>query len=91
MLPNCVAEYYREQEEREDYEYEIRMRREIGYEKDNFLLKDAERNGFPVLCFGGYQRCRSCKFRSHELTTWEEDDMSAIICYNKHCKEHNNI
>lgn len=89
MLPNCVAEYYREQEEREDYEYERKTRKEVGYDKDNFLLKDAERNGFPILYFGGYEKCGGCKFRSHELITWEEDDMSMIICYNKQCIAHN--
>lgn len=86
-IPNCVAEMYREQEEKEEYLLEKSMRRREEYEKDNFLLTDAERSGLPILYFGGYDKCRNCSFRSHELTTWEEDDMSKIVCYNQQCNE----
>jgi hypothetical protein len=88
MIPNCVAEYYREQEEREEYESEKRMRREGMYREDELFLKNAEKNGDMVLAFGGYDKCHECRFKSRELMTDDWDDIGRFVCYNKECLEH---
>ena len=40
---NCYPEYIRQQEEREQYEYEKEMRIANRYESDKKILEDAER------------------------------------------------
>lgn len=90
MIPNCVAEYYREQAEREEYELEKRRIREEMYEKDKLCIKWAERKGLPILAFGGYDKCHGCTTRSLELMTDDEDDIGRFVCYNKSCEEHKN-
>lgn len=90
MIPNCVAEYYREQDEREEYESMRRMIREEMYEKDRLCIEWAESKGLPILTFGGYDKCHGCTTRSLELMTDDEDDIGRFVCYNKNCEEHKN-
>ena len=46
---NCYPEYIRQQEEREQYEYEKEMRRMSGYEADKKILEDAEKRGLLIM------------------------------------------
>lgn len=87
-MPNCVPEFYREQEEREERKYELRHKREIGYQADCEILSKAEELHLPVLYFCGYYKCNDCMNRSKELITDEDDDLCRFVCYNPYCDEH---
>ena len=84
---NCYPEYIRQQEEREQYEYEKEMRRMSGYEEDRKILEEADRKGLLVMAeaFGCPDACWNCKTRSHSLQTWWDDDIGQFVCYNEKC------
>ena len=87
QIPNCVPEYYRELEEREQHEYEKACKRAEYYEESKRRLKWAHRLGQPVLLYGGFYKCHSCK-KKFDVQTNEEDDFCALICYDKECELH---
>ena len=86
-IPNCVPEYYREMQEREERAYERECKRLEYYEESKRKLKWARRLGYPVLLYGGYDECHHCK-KKFDLQTDAEDDMCALVCYNKGCACH---
>lgn len=86
-IPNCVPEYYRELQEREEHEYEIACRRNEHYKESKRRLDEADKQGYPVLLFGGYNECWSCE-KKFDAQLNEEDDMCALICYDKNCECH---
>ena len=86
-IPDCVPEYYRQQEEREEYEYERMLKRNAYYEKSKRRLDQAKRCGQPVLGFGGYDACYNCK-KKFDVQVDAEDDFCTIICYDKNCVYH---
>lgn len=87
QIPNCVPEYYREQEEREQHEYEKACRRAEYYAESKRRLKWAQVYGDPILDFGGYNECWSCK-KKFDVQTSVEDDFCRVICYNRDCECH---
>jgi hypothetical protein len=89
QIPNCVPEYYREQEEREQYEYEKSLKKAMYYEESNRRLEEATECGYPVLYFGGYRSCAGCK-KKFDVQLNEEDDLCALICYDVSCVCHKN-
>ena len=86
-IPNCVPEYYRQQEEREEHEYEQMLKRNAYYEESKFRLKWAKRRGQPILDFGGYDECYKCK-KKFNVQIDAENDFCTIICYDKNCVCH---
>lgn len=86
-IPNCVPEYYREIQEREEHEYERMCKREAYYKESRLRLEDAEKNGYPVLHFSGYSECVNCK-KKFDVQVDAEDDFCSLICYDKNCKCH---
>jgi hypothetical protein len=86
-IPNCVPEFYREQEEREQHEYEKKLKWQEHYEESKRRLDEAHRLGYPVLLFGGYDECWNCK-KKCDIQTSYDDDMGALVCYDKKCKCH---
>lgn len=86
-IPNCVPEYYREIQEREEHEYEQACKRAEYYEESRRRLKWAKRLGYPVLFYCGHDECHNCK-KKFDLQLDEEDDMCALVCYDKNCGCH---
>ena len=86
-IPNCVPEYYRQQEEREEHEYEQLLKRNAYYEESKSRLERAKRCGQPILNFGGYNACYNCK-KKFDVQIDAEDDFCTIICYDKNCVCH---
>ena len=89
QIPNCVPEYYRAQQEREEYEYEKMCKLHEYYEESSLRLEEANEQGYPVLYFGGYGSCKSCT-KKFDVQVNEEDDMCALVCYDVNCVCHKN-
>lgn len=86
-IPNCVPEYYREQEEKEQHEYEKMCARDEYYKESKRRFKEAKEKQLPILSFGGYGECWNCK-KKFDVQFDEEDDFCTIICYDKGCECH---
>ena len=87
QMPNCVPEYYRELEEREEREYEKAHRLDAYYEESKVKLDWAKRCGWPILHFGGYDKCATCKYK-FDVQIDAEDDMCTLICLDRGCVCH---
>lgn len=87
QIPNCVPEYYRELQEREEHEYELRQKRYAHYEESKRRLKEAKKKRYPILTFGGYAECFDCK-KKFDVQVCAEDDFCNLICYDKSCVCH---
>lgn len=87
-IPNCVPEYYREMQEREEHEYAIKFSRNEYYAESREKLDDAYERGYPVLYFGGYEECRKCT-KKFDAQRDADDDFSLVICYDNDC--YNNL
>lgn len=87
QIPNCVPEYYREIQEREEHEYELRQKQFEYYKGSRQRLEEAKEKGYPILYFGGYTNCWRCK-KKFDVQLNEEDDMCALVCYDKTCAHH---
>ena len=83
-IPNCVPEYYRELQEREEHEYEILHSRYAYYEESSQKLCEAYDKKYPVLSFGGFVECRKCKNKFDAMRD-AEDDFDLVICYGEEC------
>lgn len=83
-IPNCVPEYYRELREREEREYEKAHRFDAYYEESLAKLEWAQQMGWPILHFGGYDKCRECKYK-FDIMIGPEDDMDMLICLDTGC------
>ena len=86
-IPNCVQEYYRELEEREERRYEQQCKREEYYTESRRKLEFAKENGWPILHFCGYDECRNCKYKI-DVQVDEDDDMCTLICLDSGCVCH---
>ena len=86
-IPNCVPEYYREMQEREEREYERECKRLEYYEESKRKLEWAKQMGWPILYFGGYDKCHKCKYK-FDVQTDAEDDMDTLICLDRGCVCH---
>lgn len=87
QMPNCVPEYYRELQEREEHEYELRQKRYAHYEESKRRIEEANEKGYPILDFGGYDECRCCE-KKFDVQVNEYDDFGSLICYDKSCVCH---
>lgn len=86
-IPNCVPEYFREEQERQEREYELMEARREGYKRDTEKLEKAIQDGYPVLDYDGYPECCFCTQKESVIVN-EYDDMGTIICRNKSCECH---
>lgn len=87
QIPNCVPEYYRELEEKEAHEYEKAHKRDAYYEESRQKLEWAKQMGWPILSFGGYDKCHKCKYK-FDVQTDAEDDTDTLICLDRGCVCH---
>lgn len=86
-IPNCVPEYFREEQERQEREYELREKQMERYEKNKEKLEKAIQDGYSVLNYEGYPECCFCT-QKESIVVSECDDMGTIICRNKNCECH---
>ena len=87
-IPNCVPEYYREQQEKQDHQYDMAMQRRACYLENQRKLDEAAEAGLPILAFGGYGPCWECPDADHDTVIDDEDDFCRVICRNPACPEH---
>ena len=87
-IPNCVPEYFREKFEREAHEAELHEKLKEHYIANKGKMKKAYEAGLPVLPYGGYDECRSCKDADYDTQTDDDDDFANIICHNPNCERH---
>ena len=87
-IPNCVPEYFREKFEREAHEAELRWQRAEHYNANKEKLKKAYEAGLPVLSYGGYDECQSCKDADYDTQANDDDDFCNVICQNPDCEKH---
>lgn len=87
-IPDCVPEYYREQQEEQDRRYDLAMQRRARYLANQRKLNAAGRSGLPILPFGGYDPCQDCPDADHDTVTDDEDDICRVICQDPSCPEH---
>ena len=87
-LPNCVPEYFREQQEKYESECELHFQRLEHYEANQKKMDDAAEKGLPIIPYDGYTACQNCKDADFDTMTWEEDDIGNVICHNPECPEH---
>ena len=87
-IPDCVPEFYREQQEERDRRYDLAMRRRARYQANRRKLDAAAEAGLPVLSFGGYDACRECPRADDDTQTDDEDDICCVICHSPTCPEH---
>ena len=77
-IPNCVPEYFREEQERQEREYELREKQMERYEKNKEKLEKAIQDGYSVLNYEGYPECCFCT-QKESIVVSECDDMGTII------------
>ena len=87
-IPDCVPEFYREQQEERDRRYDLAMRRRARYQANRKKLDAAAEAGLPVLSFSGYDACRECPRADGDTQTDDEDDFCRVICHDPSCPEH---
>ena len=87
-IPDCVPEFYREQQEKWDRRYNLVMRRQAHYQANRRKLDATAETGLPVLSFGSYGPCWGCPSADHDTMTDDEDDISSVICHDPSCPEH---
>ena len=87
-IPDCVPEWFREQFERDEREAELEWERREHYKENQEKLKEARKQGYPILDFGGHDACLHCRFSDHDTQTGLEDDFGSVICHNPGCPEH---
>lgn len=87
-LPNCVPEYFREQEEKYERECELHLQRLEHYKANKKKIEFAFATGLPILQYDGYEACQNCKDADFDTQTIENDDMGEVICHNPNCHEH---
>ena len=87
-IPNCVPEYFREKFEREEHEAELQWKRAEHYNANKEKMKKAYEDELPVLPYGGYDACQSCKDADHDTQTNDDDDFGNVICHNPNCGRH---
>ncbi len=87
-IPNCVPEYFREQQEKYERECELYWQSLEHYKANQKKLKEAYEAGLPILSYGGYDACLHCKDADFDTQTFAEDDMGDVICHNPDCPEH---
>lgn len=85
-IPNCVSEYFREQEEREIYECELEQKRMDYYEKNSYYRKRKYIDGCNELSFYPCE-CIKCVHGEEAMPDSEYDDFPTMICSNwKNCQ-----
>ena len=87
-MPDCVPEYYREQQEKRDRQYDMAMQRRERYQENQRKLDDAAGAGLPILPFGGYGPCWECPDADHDTATGNDDDFCRVICRDPSCRCH---
>ena len=87
QIPNCVPEYYRELQEREEHEYEKACKQYEYYVESKRRLDEAHRLGHKVMLYGGFYKCHKCE-KKFDLQLDAEDDFCALVCYDKNCECH---
>lgn len=86
-IPNCVPDYYLEQQEKIDIEYELSHMFDDWYAECRAKLDKAYKNGKPVLWHGGYSACWECN-KKCSVQISADDDMDLIICEDSSCCWH---
>lgn len=87
-IPNCVPEYFREQQEKYERECELYLQRMERYKANREKMEHAFAAGHPIIPYGGYEACHDCRDADFDTMTFEEDDMGDVICRNPGCPEH---
>lgn len=87
-IPDCVPEYFREQEEKYERECALEHGRQEHYKANRIKRKEAKEAGYPVLDYGGYDACAGCGYADFDTACFEDDDFCSVICKNPACAEH---
>lgn len=87
-IPNCVPEYFREQEEKYNRECELALEMHEHYKANRKKLEDAEKAGYPILKYDGYNACSGCGYADFDTQCFDFDDIGLVICKNPDCPEH---
>lgn len=88
FIPNCVPEYFREQQGKYERECELYWQRQEHYTANREKMEMAFATGLPILEYGGHEACQNCKDADPDTMTCEYDDMENVICRNPGCPEH---
>ena len=89
-MPNCVPEFYRSREEAASHEFERQMQHQAHYLANREKINAAVKSGLPILDYGGYGPCWSCRTADHDTMTGADDDFNRVICLNPTCPQHKN-
>ncbi len=85
---NCVPEYFRLQQEQYELECKLECQRQEYYNANIKKLEEAEKAGYPILEFDGYEACKKCANADFNTCRDEFDDIGLVICKNPNCSEH---
>lgn len=86
MIPNCVAEYYRELEEEEDRLYAQQMKRQFQYQKNREIIDYASASGLHILAeMNCASECFCCVDRTVCMQRDTEDDIGLFVCLKENC------
>ena len=87
-LNNCVPEYFRSKFEQYEHECELAHARQEHYDANIKKIEDAEKAGYLVLEYDGYDVCQECTNADFDTCRYEYDDIGLVICKNPNCPEH---
>ena len=90
-IPNCVPEFYREQQEKQERQHELAMQRRERYKANKRKLDEAARSGLPIFDLDGYVPCWECPNGDSDTKTDDEDDFDRVICHDLSCRWHKAI
>lgn len=88
FIPNCVPEYFREQQEKYERECELYWQKQEHYTANREKMEMAFAAGLPIIPYDGYEACQNCKDADFDTMTCEDDDMGNVICHYPECPEH---
>jgi len=85
-IPNCVPEYFREQQERYDRECELEMQAHEYYESNKEYRKQKQKDGCAEIDFYPVE-CETCGYGEEAPPNSKYDDFPTKICSNwKECQ-----
>lgn len=87
-MSNCIPEYFRAVHEQYEHECELALERQEHYKANRKKLEEAEKAGYPILRYDGYDACQECANADFATSRNEFDDIGLVICKNLNCPEH---